>query len=137
MIRGLGDGGDGGYDAGDSYGFGSYRHDPLPIAAEAPPQNDHPAIMDFTPQHFAASLADAMAGQGDAFPRYYVSMVRAGEAGGSLEVVLARLADYLENAEAVRARVQASLRYPLILLAMTGLSIAVSAGTSATVVSSR
>ena len=75
--------------------------------------------------HDGASLADALAGQGETFPRYYVSMVRAGEAGGSLEVVLARLAEYLENAEAVRQRVQASLRYPMILLAMTGLSIAV------------
>lgn len=72
-----------------------------------------------------ASLADAMADQGEAFPRYYVSMVRAGEAGGSLEVVLARLADYLENAEAVRQRVNASLRYPLILLFMTGVSVVV------------
>jgi len=72
-----------------------------------------------------ASLSDAMAAQGETFPRFYVSMVRAGEAGGALEVVLARLADYLENAEAVRQRVNAALRYPLILLAMTGLSMVV------------
>ncbi len=72
-----------------------------------------------------ASLADALAAQGEVFPRYYVSVIRAGEAGGSLEVVLGRLADNLDNAEAVRQRVNSSLRYPLILLAMTGLSIAV------------
>lgn len=72
-----------------------------------------------------ASLADALAAEGEVFPRYYVSMVRAGEAGGSLEVVLTRLSDYLENTEAVRQRLNASLRYPLILLAMTGVSIAV------------
>jgi general secretion pathway protein F len=72
-----------------------------------------------------ASLSDAMAAQGETFPRFYVSMVRAGEAGGALETVLARLADYLENTEAVRQRVNASLRYPLILLLMTGLSMVV------------
>lgn len=72
-----------------------------------------------------ASLADAMAAQGEVFPRYYVSVIRAGEAGGSLEVVLGRLADNLDNAEAVRQRVNSSLRYPLILLVMTGLSIVI------------
>lgn len=72
-----------------------------------------------------ASLADAAAAEGEVFPRYYVSMVRAGETDGSLEVVLGRLADYLDGAEAVRQRVNASLRYPLILLVMTGLSITV------------
>lgn len=45
---------------GDSYGFGSYSHDPLPVPAEALPRNDHPAIWDFTPEHFAASHADAI-----------------------------------------------------------------------------
>lgn len=46
---------------GDCYGLGSYRHDPLPVAAEALPQNDHPAIFDYTPQHFATSLGAAAA----------------------------------------------------------------------------
>lgn len=72
-----------------------------------------------------AALADAMAAEGDVFPRYYVSMVRAGEAGGSLDVILTRLADHLESSDAVRQRVNASLRYPVILLAMTGLSVAI------------
>lgn len=44
---------------GSSYGFGSYRHDPLPVPAEQLPRNDHPAIWDFTPEHFAESHADA------------------------------------------------------------------------------
>jgi dimethylglycine oxidase len=45
---------------GTGYGFGSYRHDPLPVPAEALPRNDHPAIWDFTPEHFAASHGDAI-----------------------------------------------------------------------------
>ena len=40
-----------------------------------------------------ATLADAMAAESAAFPDFCVSMVRAGEAGGSLDAVLARLAD--------------------------------------------
>lgn len=44
---------------GSAYGFGSYRHDPLPVAAEDLLRNDHPAIMPYTPEHFAESLEDA------------------------------------------------------------------------------
>ena len=44
---------------GDRYGFGSYRHEPLLLDAERIPQDDHPAILPFTPEHFAESLEDA------------------------------------------------------------------------------
>ncbi len=43
----------------DAYGFGSYRHDPLLVPADELPQNDHPAIFPFTPQHFEESWEDA------------------------------------------------------------------------------
>lgn len=46
---------------GDAYGFGSYRHDPLPVGAEELLANDHPAIMPYTPEHMAESLEDAYA----------------------------------------------------------------------------
>ncbi len=46
---------------GSAYGFGSYRHDPLPVAAEDLLPNDHPAIMPYTPEHMAVSLEDAYA----------------------------------------------------------------------------
>ncbi len=46
---------------GDAYGFGSYRHDPLPVDAEALLANDHPAILPYTPVHMAESLEDAYA----------------------------------------------------------------------------
>ncbi|HEV7367821.1 type II secretion system F family protein [Arenibaculum sp.] len=70
-----------------------------------------------------SSLADAMAAQGSVFPRYYVSMVRAGEAGGALELTLARLADLLEKAYALRESVKSALVYPAILLVFAGLSV--------------
>jgi general secretion pathway protein F len=49
--------------------------------------------------------------------------VRAGEAGGSLEETLQRLADYLERSRLLRGRVVNALIYPVILLAMVGLSM--------------
>ncbi len=62
-----------------------------------------------------ASLADAL-GQSGVFPDLYVSMVRAGEAGGALEKVLERLADYLESQVRLRNKVGSILIYPLVML---------------------
>ena len=55
------------------------------------------------------------------FSRFYVNMIRAGEAGGSLPTVLLRLAEYMERAKALRDNVTASLIYPAIL---AGVSLA-------------
>ncbi len=72
-----------------------------------------------------ATLADALADQQEVFPNYYVGMVRAGEAGGTLESVLTRLADTLERAEALRENVQAALRYPALVVIMAIISLMV------------
>ncbi|MFQ5984829.1 MAG: type II secretion system F family protein [Alphaproteobacteria bacterium] len=69
------------------------------------------------------SLADAMASQGRAFPRFYVSMVRAGETGGALDTVLGRLADFMEKSQALTENVKSALVYPIILLTMAGVSV--------------
>jgi general secretion pathway protein F len=61
-----------------------------------------------------ASLADAMA-QSGVFSDLYVSMVRAGEAGGALEQVLDRLADYLESQVRLRNKVTSILIYPSVM----------------------
>jgi general secretion pathway protein F len=50
------------------------------------------------------------------FPKLYLSMVRAGEAGGALDAALARLADYLERARRLRENVIGALVYPAFLL---------------------
>jgi general secretion pathway protein F len=71
-----------------------------------------------------SSLADAMALE-PAFPKFYVSMVRAGELGGSLEITLRRMADYLSRTAAIRETVTSALVYPAILLFTAGLSIVV------------
>ncbi|HER19976.1 MAG TPA: type II secretion system F family protein, partial [Chromatiales bacterium] len=72
-----------------------------------------------------ASLADALDGEGRAFPRYYVGMVRAGEAGGTLYDVLSSLADFMERMRALRGTVLSALIYPAILLVVAVLTVAV------------
>jgi general secretion pathway protein F len=61
-----------------------------------------------------SSLADAMA-QAGPFSDLYVGMVRAGEAGGALEQVLDRLADYLESQVRLRNKVSGILIYPSVM----------------------
>ena len=70
-----------------------------------------------------AALSTALERQHGTFSKLYINMVRAGEAGGSLHETLARLADYLERSRAMRGRVINVLIYPVILLAMVGLSL--------------
>ncbi|HLY36925.1 MAG TPA: type II secretion system F family protein [Candidatus Binatia bacterium] len=64
-------------------------------------------------------LADALAASPRVFPRLFPDLVRAGEASGALAAVLARLADHVESAAAVRARLRAALTYPLVMTAAT------------------
>jgi general secretion pathway protein F len=72
-----------------------------------------------------ATLADAMQGFPELFPNFYIGMVRAGEAGGTLEVVLARLSETLERTQALHDNVRAALRYPALVVIMAGISIVV------------
>lgn len=69
------------------------------------------------------SLGDALEAQGSTFSKLYINMVRAGEAGGSVEVVLARLAEFMERAKALRDTVTSALIYPIILLTVACLSV--------------
>lgn len=69
------------------------------------------------------TLSAALEQQHDVFSRLYINMVRAGEAGGSLQETLARLADYLERSKALRGSVINALIYPAILLTVVGLSL--------------
>jgi general secretion pathway protein F len=71
------------------------------------------------------TLADAMLAQPKVFPGFYVSMIRAGEAGASLDQVLARLAEFLERSETAREYIKSALIYPLIVAITCCASIAV------------
>ncbi|MEB2345651.1 MAG: type II secretion system inner membrane protein GspF [Deltaproteobacteria bacterium] len=71
-----------------------------------------------------STLADAMA-QAGPFEDLYVGMVRAGEAGGALEQVLDRLADYLESQVRLRNKVTSILIYPTVMLGFALVVVAV------------
>jgi len=70
-----------------------------------------------------ASLADAMAAQRGAFPDYCINMVRAGEAGATLDTVLERLADFVERARATREHITSALLYPAVVALACAISI--------------
>ena len=65
------------------------------------------------------SLADALEQQQGVFTKFYLNMIRAGEAGGSLDEVLTRLAEYLERSQELKDTVKTSMIYPVILLIMS------------------
>jgi general secretion pathway protein F len=61
------------------------------------------------------SFTAALAGHPRLFSRIYINMVKAGEASGSLDVVLEQLADFGENQQIMRSQISAALIYPIIL----------------------
>jgi general secretion pathway protein F len=71
------------------------------------------------------SLAASMAEHPEIFPKLYVNMIRAGEAGGILEAVLRHLAEYQEGTLALKEDVKSALIYPTILATAAGVSLVV------------
>ncbi len=67
------------------------------------------------------SFSKSLAKYPQVFPRLYVSLIKAGEASGNLDKILARLADSLESQAEFNAKIKGALIYPvIILLAMAG-----------------
>ncbi len=63
-----------------------------------------------------STLSEAMGKSPKVFSRLYVNMIKAGEAGGALETILQRLADFLERAESLKRKVKGALIYPVIVV---------------------
>ncbi len=81
-------------------------------AAQAKWKEIHNLVVD------GMSLADAMAKSPETFPRVYVAMVEAGEAGGFLDVVLAQIAEFQSREKELKSKVMVAMLYPSILLVL-------------------
>ncbi len=71
------------------------------------------------------SLAEALGNHPRIFSKLYVNMVKAGESGGFLEVILSRLAQYLQSTKEIRDYLISVMIYPLILMMVSGVSIVI------------
>lgn len=67
-----------------------------------------------------STLAEALAKHPKVFSDLFVNMIAAGEAGGILDVILSRLAVFLEKADALQRKVKGAMTYPTIVLTVAG-----------------
>jgi len=63
-----------------------------------------------------ATLSEAMAKCPKVFNRLYINMIKAGEAGGALEVILRRLSEFLERSESLKTKVKGAMIYPIVVV---------------------
>ena len=70
-----------------------------------------------------SALSDAMAKHPKAFDRLYSKMVAAGEVGGVLDIILQRLADFMEKGERLRRRIKGALIYPAVVITIAVLIV--------------
>src|SRR6187401_312380 len=63
-----------------------------------------------------ATLSDAFAKHPKAFDKLYCNMIKAGEAGGALEAILQRLADFKEKSQTLKRRVKGAMVYPIVVI---------------------
>jgi len=71
------------------------------------------------------SLAESLAAHPRHFTRLYVNMVRAGEAGGVLDVILTRLVEFERSADELRSYLISALIYPILLTGVGAASIGI------------
>src|SRR5438876_6726918 len=72
-----------------------------------------------------STFSEGLAQHPKVFNRLYVNMVKAGELGGVLEVVLSRLADFMEKAQKIKGKVIAAMFYPVAVLCVAVVILAV------------
>jgi len=63
-----------------------------------------------------STFSESLAQHPRIFNKLYINMVKAGELGGVLEIVLARLAEFMEKAEKIKAKVISAMVYPIVVL---------------------
>lgn len=83
-------------------------------------QTSHPQLKTILAQireevNEGSSFSHTLTRYPEVFPAFYLNMVRAGEASGTLHLVLERLADFNEKQQALKGRVRAALAYPMFM----------------------
>ncbi|WP_425615623.1 type II secretion system F family protein [Anatilimnocola sp. NA78] len=63
-----------------------------------------------------ATLSEAMGKSPSVFSRLYINMIKAGEAGGALEVILRRLSEFLDRSESLKRKVKGAMIYPVVVV---------------------
>jgi type IV pilus assembly protein PilC len=93
-------------------------------------QTDNKALSDVTKQvvydvESGNTLADALAKHPNAFTGLFVNMVAAGEAGGILDTILLRLAEFLEKNDSIVRKVKGAMIYPAVIFSVAGIAIVI------------
>jgi type IV pilus assembly protein PilC len=70
-----------------------------------------------------ATLSEAMAKHPKTFNRLFVNMVAAGEVGGVLDVILARVADFMEKSERLKSKIKGAMVYPVVVMTVAFLIV--------------
>ncbi len=68
-----------------------------------------------------SSLSEAMAKYPKAFDRLFVKMVNAGEIGGVLDIILQRLAEFMEKSQRLKRKIKGAMVYPIVVILIAGL----------------
>ncbi len=68
-----------------------------------------------------SSLSEAMSKFPKAFNHLYVKMVNAGEIGGVLDIILQRLAEFMEKSQRLKRKIRGAMVYPVVVIVIAGL----------------
>ena len=72
-----------------------------------------------------STFSDSLAKHPKVFSNLYSQLIKAGEAGGVLDVILQRLADYLEKMDSIKRKIQGAMIYPAIVISVAVLVLAI------------
>ena len=70
-----------------------------------------------------ATFAEALSQNPKSFDKLYLNMVRAGEASGAMEIILDRLASFMEKAARIAGKVKSAMIYPIVILSISILAV--------------